>query len=710
MFQQPSAMAQRSMAFGAIVQPSGAAGSRPLRGADLMPLLRRRKGWIIGTIAACLAAALILIALVPPRYTALTQILVEPTDLRLVENGVTQRNGPADASIAQVESQVQVLSSKNVLQRVVAQEKLAADPEFGGRGAGRLGGLGSLAEAMGIRGVPDAPADPAQVALEELQRRLFVRRSERTFVIDAAVASQDPAKAARIANAIAQAYLEEQRAARTEAARRATASLSGRLAELRDRVKGAEERANRFRAQNNLVAAGGRLVTEQQLNEVNAQLVLARSRAAEARARYEQLRRLPRGTDPGAIVEAVQSPTVAALRSQYAEIARSEADTLAKLGPRHPQVTEVRAQIRNLLRLIDEEVERIRQAARNDYERARANEASLSRSFEGLKRGASDTNQALVQLRELEREVEAGRGVYEAFLVRARETREQEGLDITNARIISEAQPPLTKSYPPRSSLLLAIALLGGLAGGLGLAVLRDATDRRIWSRQRLEAATGLRALALLSRSSRRATPTAWTEGIAETQPVLAALGSGGGAQARRAVLIVGEGDGREAATIGLKLAGAGAGGGETALLLDLASDGRTMPKPSGGLVRPALAELTEGRGRLAELVGRDESSNVAVLSLPDLADRGPGAAEGARLLSVLDRAQEFSLVVVALRDGRHPWIRSLAEWSSDIVVLVGAGRTTVSEVTATLDNLQAQAAKVRGTALVVSARDRGIV
>ena len=123
-----------------------------------------------------------------------------------------------------------------------------------------------------------------------------------------------------------------------------------------------------------------------------------------------------------------------------------------------------------MLSSITEELGRVAEANRNDYERALANENSLANSFDVLKRKAMDTSLAFVKLRELEREAEASRMVYEQYLSRSREMREQERLDTANVRILSDAQPPLDRSWPPRRLLMVLAGLLAGLLGGAGLA------------------------------------------------------------------------------------------------------------------------------------------------------------------------------------------------------------------------------------------------
>jgi polysaccharide biosynthesis transport protein len=438
----------------------------------------RRKMSIVGTIVGALIGAFLFVALVTPQYTAVTQILIDPSDLRAIDNGLTSTSQLPEASVLQAETQVRVLTSDNVLRRVVAGEKLNRDPEFAGNQdsvARRL--AAGVLDAFGIE-LQRLPADTTLAALNELHRRVRVKRAERTYVVDVAVTTREREKSVRLANAIAQAYLEEQIAARAEAARRVSDSISARLSELQERVRQAERRVEEFKARHNIVGASGQLVNEQQLSEVNNQLVLARARTAEAKSRFEQVQRLQRsGAEIGAVTEAVQSQTITALRAQHAEVTRREAEMVTQLGSRHPAVAEIQAQARGLRRLINEEVTRIAEAARNDYERARASEESLTGSLDALKRSAMITNEALVTLRELEREVQASRAVYESFLVRARETGEQERLDTRNVRIISAADLPLRRSWPPGNVPLLLCALIIGLVAGAGLALWRGVND-----------------------------------------------------------------------------------------------------------------------------------------------------------------------------------------------------------------------------------------
>ena len=237
---------------------------------------------------------------------------------------------------------------------------------------------------------------------------------------------------------------------------------------------------------------------------MNNQLTSARARTAAAKARLDQVQQVQLSkNEGGAFPEAVQSQTITALRSQYAEVMRREAEQMTSLGARHPAVIEIQAEAERLRRMIDEEVHRLVISARTEYEGARANENSLAASLEKLKSNAVTTNEAMVTLRELERDVQASRAVYESFLVRARETGEQERLDTKNIRVISRADIPLRRSFPPSNTLLALGALLFGAAAGTGIVFAREAygfggdTDRDLerepQRRSRLPRAKGAR-------------------------------------------------------------------------------------------------------------------------------------------------------------------------------------------------------------------------
>ncbi|KRR02498.1 hypothetical protein CQ12_15720 [Bradyrhizobium jicamae] len=447
-------------------RPAAATASAGFSVLDLTRLLWQRK---VAIASAALISACVAIAVgksLTPKYTASAQLYVDPRELQLVDRELTPRAQDMSGLAMVVESQARVITSNNVLLQVIRDTNLEKDPEFGGGDAKGL--VGSLLGLIGVELRPTAEQQKQiqMSALEALTRHINVKKTDRTFIVDIDVWSHEPAKAAMLANAISKAYLAESKQSQAAAARRATSDLSGRLKELQERLRNAENTLAVYKAQNNFVGTQDTLISDQQLSASNQRLAAARALTLDAQAKFDQIQASRKASsDVGAIPEALQSPTIANLRAQQAEARKRQAELQAELGPRHPALRQVEQQVQDLRRTINEEVERFAQAARNDLVRARDYEASLNKALETQKSQSVQMSQASVRLRELERDVEASRDVYQSFLKRSRETEEQESLNTSNARIIGEATVPQRRTFPPAMSLLAMIGfVLGGLA------------------------------------------------------------------------------------------------------------------------------------------------------------------------------------------------------------------------------------------------------
>lgn len=433
---------------------------------DLAQLLWRRKIAIASAALICACVAVGIGKTLSPKYTATAQLYVDPRELQLVDRELTPRAQDISGLAMVVESQARLITSNNVLLQVIQDTNLDKDPEFGG-GASK----GVFASLLGLFGLEFRPTAEQQKqiqmgALEALNRHVNVKKTDRTFIVDIDVWSYEPAKAAMLANAISKAYLAESKQSQATAARRATNDLSGRLKELQERLRNAENTLAVYKAKNNFVGTQDTLISDQQLSASNQRLAAARALTLDAQAKYDQIEASRRAsTDPGAIPEALQSQTIANLRAQFAESKKRQAELQSELGPRHPALRQMEKQVEDLRRTINEEVERYAQSAKNDLTRARDYEASLNKSLETQKRQSVQMSQAAVGLRELEREVEASRDVYQSFLKRSRETEEQETLNTSSARVIGDATVPQRRTFPPAMSLLAMIGfVLGALA------------------------------------------------------------------------------------------------------------------------------------------------------------------------------------------------------------------------------------------------------
>lgn len=469
---------------------------------EMARILRRRWRAVVLPAAVLGGIALAYVLTATTLYTANSTVLVDPRRANVVETNqsVLTNFGTDDATI---ESQTLLIQSLAILQRVVDKLKLTQDIEFMPK-PGLLDPIRNLFRSSGpVDGV--SPEDAARAySIYLLQRRMKVTRQGTTFLVDIAVSSESPQKAATIANAVADAYFEEQVRAKYDATRIAAKWLGSQIDALKNRVVASEQAVAEYRSANNLAVSQGVTVNDQQITDLNNKLIAARVQTAEARAKFDQVQQLAKsGGDAGGLNAAVSSEMVTKLRAQYADIAKNEADLTSKYGPRHPQVANVRAQLRDTQRLINEEIARIVQSTTHDYDVAKSREASLQDSFDKLQGVSSTSGQAIVRLHELQREAEANRTLYESYLARSKETTAQESLEMPDSRIVSSASIPL-KPSAPKTALILGLAILLGLGGGAVLAFLTDYLDGRIKTLEQAEKVSGVPALAALPSISSR--------------------------------------------------------------------------------------------------------------------------------------------------------------------------------------------------------------
>ncbi|KQT78210.1 GumC family protein [Methylobacterium sp. Leaf466] len=451
----------------------------PVEPAPLTPMVLAFMVWRhrVQVAASGLAVAALGLAfgvLAPAKYAAYTQLIIDPTDLRVTDRSLRTSSQFSDALVAQVENQVRVITSSSVLDRVIAAERLDRDDEFNPTGSpGLVSGITASLRGLFGGGEPQRQPAPGLMALRALEKVVGAKRDERTYVVTISATSRDPDKAVRLADAVVDAYVTETAQTRDEVSRKIAGSLNDRITELKSAVEQAEQKIERYKRANNIVSAVGSSVTEQQLVTASTRYQTAVNAVAQAQSRYQQVMQARSSGDVGAIPDALQSNTVMNLRSQVTEVQRRLSDLSATRGRRHPEVIEITAQETTVRRALNEELGRIAVAAKTDLDRARADEREIQRTYETLKAAVSTKDDASVRLRELERDLQASRSVYETFLNRTKEVSEQTKIDEANIRVISRAQVPERRSYPPRTLLLVIVGLVVGLALGVGIAIAR---------------------------------------------------------------------------------------------------------------------------------------------------------------------------------------------------------------------------------------------
>jgi succinoglycan biosynthesis transport protein ExoP len=450
--------------------PTGSpADTRPVN--ELLRLALAHRLRIALLVLAGAVTGVVLSKTLPPRYVAVAQIYLDPRGLPGVER---DRSNAQDSTgyINLVESQARIVSSQLVLDRVVASEALDKDPEFAPKG-------------FSLFGSQDIPGEATRAAVRALAQRLTVRRPERTFIIEIGIASRDPAKAARIANAVAHALIEVQSVLYAQSARETSTVLTSRLEGLRHQLLDAERQVEEFKARNGLIGTREQLVSDQQLRDVNQQLTLARVRTEDARARSEQVQiALKKRGDLGPLTESLNLGTVTALRGRVAEAQRQLADLSSDLGPLHPAVKKAQSVLADARKAMDTESKRIADSFKRDYERAAAAQAAIENNLATAQKLTIANNETAVRLRDLEREADATRTLYESFLNRARRTGEAPDIDGTSTHIVSMAVPPKDRASPPGGLVSMIAGSFAGFICALGWIWLRAGVLKELFTRR----------------------------------------------------------------------------------------------------------------------------------------------------------------------------------------------------------------------------------
>jgi capsular exopolysaccharide synthesis family protein len=339
----------------------------------------------------------------------------------------------------------------------------------------------------------------AAIVVDAFLDSLSVSAVQRSWVIEISVDSTVPGKSENIANTVADLYIVEQLEAKYEATKVATAWLSARLSNLRGQLEVSERAVERYRNQAGMVEGRNSVtVAMQQLSEINTQLVLARSRSAEAVARLQQVERLlAKHRDVSSVGRVLSSALIQRLLEQESDLIRRRAEMSTEFGPKHPRMINVHAEIRDLRRKIGTEIDKVVLSLKNEVEVAKARESSLADTLSGIEDRMGVLNQRQVQLRALERDSEANRALYGTFLARFKEMSGQNDLQTPDARIISRASIPIVQSAP-RVKLIVGLVFVFSVIIGISLVFVVEQLDTGYRSMEQIEQLTEVAALGLV--------------------------------------------------------------------------------------------------------------------------------------------------------------------------------------------------------------------
>lgn len=473
----------------------------PLDLRKYVAIFRRRLGLFVSVALLVFVGAVVVTIQTTPGYTATAKLMLDREEQRVTDVEAVVSGVPADS--AAVDTEVEILRSRRLADRVVTALDLAENPEFNAalreprgleavlRGIGRLFSGAAPAARRAQRDAAEAQKSRERV-IDAVLKGVQVRRAGVTYVIELNFTSADPQTATLIANTYADRYLLEQLEGRYEATRQANLWLNDRLATLRAEVGQAEAAVEQYRTRNNLLSASGATLTEQEISTYNQQLAAVRATQAEEEARLSTARsQLAQGSSGDDVGEALGSTVVQSLRAQRVQLSARLAEAQQRYGPRHPELLQSQRQIADIDAQIQQEIQRIVSNLEARVAVARQRTTSMTGSLGQARGTLAANNAANVRLNELQRNAEAVRTLYESYLNRFQETSSQEGLARSDARVVSRAQIPDRPSSPDVPANLL-IGLIAAVGLGLAAVVLSERLDSGLVTAADVESRLGV--------------------------------------------------------------------------------------------------------------------------------------------------------------------------------------------------------------------------
>lgn len=407
---------------------------------------------LIGIICAALAFGASL--LIPNYYIATSQILLDPEGSRVLESDLPGQPRAVDSHVL---NQQYIITSAQVLSRIVENEKLYDDPKFG------------AAEPV----YPDKESR-SNLALDALRKATSVAAVGKSFIVNVSVKSDSPQRAAELANLIATTYSQVRVEMNSDVLRRTGGGLAAQLDQLRKAVEDGDRAVQAYRAEHNLADIQGRPDIEQRVADANTEISRLSAAVAENEALVAELNRARNDRQYlRSIPDTSLTPAIISLRARYQESREEESVQATSLGAQHPSLQAARARTQSLASILDEQLRNFSTATSSNLARLKNQLALSTSNADALKTNLNSDEQTMVRLRELQRKLESDRAVYEAFLLRTKQLSEQQGTSSENPQIISSAEPPLRKAGPPRA-LMLAGGGIFGLILAAGLLILRD--------------------------------------------------------------------------------------------------------------------------------------------------------------------------------------------------------------------------------------------
>ncbi len=450
---------------------------------DYWRILRRR--W--GTLALVAVLGLLLAVLVTlpqtPVYQARAALEIQNVNgdfLNSKQLNPVSEDWSGVNALADVQTQMKILQSENLVDLVVDQFKTAGTAAPLANGSLRVALWRNFAERLHL---PPASANDLDYRMRvRAKKSLTLRQMGQTRVLEVLFDSTDPRFAAAFVNHLTSAYIEANMDARWQMSKRTAEWLSRQIDEMRTKLELSESSLESYARTSGLLftapatGLGDKTnVAEEKLRQLQTELSRAQADRATAQSRFEIASTAP----PNTLADVLNDPSLRGLQDKLTELHRQQAELIAVYTAKHEKVHRVEAQIAPLEAAFEQERNSILGRIRSDYNTAQRREALIQADYGGQSQVVSEQAEKSIQYSILKREVDSNRQLYESMLAQVKEAGVASAIRASNVRIVDNAKVP-QRPYSPDFTLNSAIGLLSGLLLGGAIVVLRERANRTL--------------------------------------------------------------------------------------------------------------------------------------------------------------------------------------------------------------------------------------
>ena len=453
---------------------------------DYLSILRKHQWLILSFLLTVVTIVAIGTFRTRPVYEATTRIQIDRENSGILSfTGNDPQYEAYEDLDTYIETQSKVLTSETLAQETIRSLHLDQDPRFGGEAKDP-----SKLEIV----APTKGAQPPTPALGAFLGGLTVKRVPTSRLLDVTFATTDPKLAADVVNAHIANYIEQNFRSHYEATTQASNWLAGQLDELKSKVENAEDARILYERNNQIWTIDEKQdVTTQKLADLNRDLTAAQTDRINKEAVYQQVQ----SGNYDAISAVRGSTVIQDILKHQSDLSAQYADALNQYGPKFPKVVRLEAQIKDLDQLVSNEKRNIGNQIEAEYRGSRQREMLLQQALDQQKAEASAMADKMVQYNILKREAEANKQLYDGLLQKLKEAGISAGLRSSNIRVVDPALIPTAPSRPQKSRNIM-LAVLVGLVGGIGLALVREYMDNTMKNPDDIETLGRLPSLAVV--------------------------------------------------------------------------------------------------------------------------------------------------------------------------------------------------------------------